>query len=61
LVVKSNYKLAANSVKEKKVERFEETIKSYTKFVDNFPSSKNLKELESFYTNAQQEIKNSQK
>ena len=57
LIVKSNYKLASNSVKEKKVERFEETIKSYTKFVDNFPKSKKLKELEGFYTRALAESK----
>ena len=57
LMVMSNYNLALNSVDQKKVERFEETIKSYTKFVDNFPSSKKLKELESFYTNALEEIK----
>ena len=56
LIVKSNYKLAANSVKAKKVERFEETIKSYTKFVDNFPESDRLKELESFYTKSQKEL-----
>jgi outer membrane protein assembly factor BamD len=61
LVVKSNFKLANNSVREKKVERFEETIKSYTKFVDNFPSSKRLKEIEDYYTKAQQEIKFIQK
>jgi len=56
-IVKSNYKLANNSIKSKKVERFEETIKSYTKFVDNFPTSKKLLELETYYTKAQRELK----
>ncbi|MGB1040457.1 MAG: outer membrane protein assembly factor BamD [Flavobacteriales bacterium] len=56
LIVKSNYKLASNSVSAKKTERFEETIKSYTKFVDNFPQSNKLKELESIYTKSQKEL-----
>ena len=55
-VVKSNYKLAKNSVNSKKVERFEETMKSYTKFVDNFPQSKKISELESIYKNAIREL-----
>lgn len=57
LSVMSNYNLATNSVREKKVERFEETIKSYTKFVDNFPKSRKLRELETIYKKAQEEIK----
>ena len=61
LIVKSNYKLANNSIREKKVERFKETIKSYTKFVDNFPESNRLKELEEYYNKAQEEIKFIQK
>ncbi len=61
LVVKSNYRLANNSIKEKKVERFEETIKSYTKFVDNFPKSERLKELEEYYNKALREVQISQK
>ena len=61
LMVMSNYNLALNSVDQKKVERFEETIKSYTKFVDNFPKSVKIKELEIIYLKAQQEIKLSKK
>lgn len=57
LVVKSNYNLAYNSIASKKVERFEETIKSYTKFVDNFPKSKKISELEDMYKIAQLELK----
>ena len=55
-VVKSNYNLANNSVKSKKTERFEETIKSYTKFVDNFPQSKKISELEIIYKSAQRKL-----
>ena len=36
LSLKSNYLYAENSVDVKKVERFEETIKSYHNFVDSF-------------------------
>lgn len=56
LIVKSNYNLAINSVEDKKKERFNETIKSYTKFVDNYPNSSRIKEVESIYTDAQKEV-----
>lgn len=49
LDVKSKYNLAINSVEKKKKERFEETIKSYTKFVDNYPTSKRIREIEGMY------------
>ncbi|MEN8929414.1 MAG: outer membrane protein assembly factor BamD [Flavobacteriales bacterium] len=57
LIVKSNFKLANNSISSKKVERFEETIKSYTKFVDNFPKSKRIAEISGMHTLAQVELK----
>lgn len=57
LIVKSNYNLANNSISTKKVERFEETIKSYTKFVDNFPKSSKISEIEDMYKMAQSELK----
>ncbi len=56
LIVKSNYNLAINSVASKKVERFEETIKSYTKFVDNFPKSNQISEIENMYKVSQLEL-----
>lgn len=56
LIVKSNYNLALNSVNKKKLARFEETIKSYTKFVDNFPNSVRLAELQPIYKKSQMEI-----
>ena len=55
-IVLSNFNLALNSVQEKKLTRFEETMKSYTKFVDNFPNSSFLKELQSIYRKSQMEI-----
>lgn len=47
LLVKSNFELAINSVDEKKLERLNNTIKSYRTFVAEFPESKKLRELES--------------
>ena len=48
LILKSNYLFAINSVLSKKVERFEESIKSYYTFVDSFKNSKFANEAESF-------------
>ena len=52
LAVKANYDLAANSIDSKKAERYDATIKSYVKFVDSFPNSKRIKELETVYESA---------
>lgn len=56
LTVKANYNLAVNSVEDKKKERFEETIKSYTKFVDNYPQSGMIKEVENMYNTATKQV-----
>jgi outer membrane protein assembly factor BamD len=61
LIVKSNYNLANNSIAGKKVERFEETIKSYTKFVDNFPKSNRISEIEDMYKMSQIELNKNKK
>jgi outer membrane protein assembly factor BamD len=45
----SEYKLAKVSTDLKKPERFQQTIDFYTTFVDSYPKSKKLKELESVY------------
>lgn len=52
LLIKSNYYLAVNSIKEKKLQRFNETIEAYLNFVDSYKESKYLKEAESLYTKA---------
>lgn len=52
LLVKSNYYLATNSIKEKKLERFDDTIEAYLNFVDSFKESKLLKEAENFHQKA---------
>ena len=56
LILKSNYLYASNSIDSKKIERFEETIKSYYTFVDSFKSSKFAKEAESFYLSSLKEL-----
>ena len=52
LLVKSNYYLAVNSVKEKKLQRFDDTIEAYLNFVDSFKESKFLKEADNLYNKA---------
>ena len=56
LILKSNYLFAINSVLSKKVERFEESIKSYYTFVDSFKNSKFANEAESFYLSSIKEL-----
>ena len=56
LILKSNYLYASNSIDSKKIERFEETIKSYYTFVDSYKSSKFAKESESFYLSSLKEL-----
>lgn len=56
LVLKSNYLFASNSVDYKKVQRYQESIKSYLTFVDSFKNSKFAKEAESFYLSSLKEL-----
>ena len=56
LILKSNYLYASNSIDSKKIERFEETIKSYYTFVDYYKSSKFARESESFYLSTLKEL-----
>ncbi len=56
LIVKSNYLFAINSIESKKVERFEQTIKSYHNFVDSFESSKFIKQAENYYNSTVKEL-----
>ena len=56
LILKSNYLFALNSIQSKKVERFEESIKSYYTFVDSFKSSKFVDEAESLYLSSVKEL-----
>ena len=46
----------SNSVETKKVQRFEETIKSYHNFVDSFGRSGRLKDAENYYLSSLKEL-----
>ena len=56
LSLKSNYLYAENSIDVKKVERFEETIKSYHNFVDSFKNSSYYREAENYYLSSLKEL-----
>jgi outer membrane protein assembly factor BamD len=57
LIIKSSYLLAVNSIDTKKEERFNATIESYHKFVDDYGNdSKYIKQAEGFYSNALREL-----
>jgi len=57
LITKANYLYASNSIEIKKKERFEQTIKSYYEFVDEFPSTKYQKEITKIYDESIKYIK----
>ncbi len=50
LILKSNFLLAENSIKKKKLQRINDTIEAYYTFVDAYKESKYLKEAESIFT-----------
>ncbi|MGY6560765.1 MAG: outer membrane protein assembly factor BamD [Luteibaculaceae bacterium] len=56
-IVKSNYEYALNSVESKKLDRLKKTIKSYHKFVDDFPNSSRIKEAEQIFEVCSREIR----
>jgi outer membrane protein assembly factor BamD len=57
MVIKSYFKFAELSVDEKKVERFEQVISECNDFVDRFPDSKWVKEVESYISLSNNNIK----
>lgn len=56
LIVKSDYLLAENSVETKKLERYEQTMKSYTNFVASFPESRWRNEANRYYENSVKKV-----
>jgi outer membrane protein assembly factor BamD len=56
LLVKSNFELAINSVQSKKLDRLNNTLKSYRNFVAEFPESKKLGELKSIKNQTEKAI-----
>lgn len=46
LILKSRYQEAAQSVEEKKADRFREVIDEYYSFINNYPDTSNRKEAD---------------
>lgn len=57
MIVKSLYKYAYESVKEKQEERFANTLSAYQDLVDGYPKSSYLRDAEKYYTLATNSIK----
>jgi|TARA_R110000737_G_scaffold164641_1_gene192294 outer membrane protein assembly factor BamD len=56
ILVKNSYLLAKNSVKEKKLERIEDTIERYRNFVAEFPGTKYKKEVDDYRDGMEKEL-----
>jgi len=56
-IVKSFFLLALYSIKSKQAERYQNTISEYYSFIDEFPNSPYLKEIEKMYTTSVNQIK----
>jgi len=57
MVIKSYFKFAELSVDERKVERFEQVITECNDFIDRFPDSKLVKEVERYIAQTNNNIK----
>ncbi len=57
MVIKASYQFATLSVEEKKQERFEQVIIECNDFIDRFPDSKWMKEIEQYNNLSQNNIK----
>ncbi len=57
MIVKSWFKFAGESVKEKQEERYANAINAYRELVDGYPNSKYLRDAEEYYTKADNIVK----
>lgn len=57
LILRAKYKMAHNSVEEKKLERYRETIDEYYAFKTEFPDSKYMSEADKYFKEAKKIIK----
>ncbi len=57
LILRSRYHLARQSVEEKRIERFHQTIDEYYGFANEFPESKYLKEALGYKTRSEKALK----
>lgn len=56
LILKAKYEMAENSVEEKKMDRYRETIDEYYAFINEFPESKHIKEAEKIFKDSSKEV-----
>ena len=57
LILRAKYEMAVNSVEDKKMDRYRETVDEYYAFKNEFPGSKYLKEAERIFKDSQKVIK----
>lgn len=56
MILKSSYNYAKNSIYEKRIERYEDTITKYNSFIKRYPESKEKSKAEKIYQNSLNEI-----
>lgn len=56
LLVKASYKYAKESIPSKQQERYYDCIEHYESFVDDYPDSKFLKDIQNYYSNSINQI-----
>ena len=52
LLVQASYKYAKESIPSKQKERYYDCIENYEEFIDSYPESKYIKEIQDFYSNS---------
>ena len=57
LILKAKFEMAINSIEEKRLERYRETVDEYYAFKNEFPESKHLKEAERIFAESQKVLK----
>lgn len=58
LILRAKYKMAHNSVEEKRIERYRETIDEYYAFKTEFPGSSYISEADEYYREAMEVVQN---
>ena len=57
MIVKSNFLLAENSIESKRAERYQNTVTEYYSFIDEYPESQYVLEIENMYKQSVDKIK----
>ena len=57
LILKSRYQEAANSIEERKADRFRDVVDEYYSFINNYPDSRNREEADNILKIAQRYVK----